>query len=86
MRAMHNFRVNLHCALETRGLSYRAFAEKCKLSFIYIHRIVHPDERGKPDPSLGVCEKIAEALEYQLTDMLVSPREFRTREKSLTAA
>lgn len=83
---MKNFRANLSFALNRRKLSYRAFAEDCKLTFIYVYRICNPNEHGKPEPSLDVCDRIAHALNYELADMLVTPREFRSKEATVTAA
>lgn len=83
VKALKNFRANLLCSLEARDLSYRGFAEMCGLTYIYIHRIVNPNENGKPEPSLEVCERIAVALGYDLAEMLANPKEFK--QKELTA-
>jgi len=87
VQAMKNFRANLSFALENRGISYRKFAaDYCKLTFIYIYRICNPNDEGKPEPSLEVCDKIANSLGYELTDMLLPAKQFKAKESALSAA
>lgn len=86
MTALKNFRANLAYALANRDLSYRVFAGMSELTYIYIYRIVNPDDKGKPEPSLEVCDRIAMALGYQLSNMLADPKDFKKIEKRLTTA
>lgn len=81
VQALNNFRQNLRTALENRGVSYRTFAESSGLTYVYVYRICNPDANGKPEPSIEVCDKIADALGYQLADMLVSPKQFKTTDR-----
>ena len=71
---MQNFRDNLKLAMRLAGLSQRGLAEKADLSYPYVNRVL----TGKSDPTLSVCDKIADALGLKLSDLITAERR-RTR-------
>lgn len=86
MQALNNFRRNLRTALDSRGLSYRTFAEKSGVTYIYVYRICNPNDEGKPEPSLDVCDRLATALGYDLAQMLMPPKAFRALDSNTVVA
>ncbi|MCC7424351.1 MAG: helix-turn-helix transcriptional regulator [Planctomycetaceae bacterium] len=73
MKSPQHFRENLRFALHLRGLSQREFAERAMLSHPYVNRVLV----GKVDPSLVMCDQMADALKFDLSDMLKPPHEFK---------
>ena len=63
---LNAFRVNLRAAIDAEGLSLRDAADRCGITFAYLHRILS----GKVSPSLEICDKIADAMKIELPDML----------------
>ena len=68
-----NFRKNLRRSLKEQGLSLRVAADLTGISYAYLHRILS----SKASPSVDVCEQIADALEFELSDMLRENSEIR---------
>ena len=64
---INNFRSNLRQALDDQDLSLRAAAERCGITYAYLHRIL----AGQVSPSLEICDKIADALDFELPEMLL---------------
>ena len=65
--ATQNFRRNLARELMNRGLSQRELAQKAKITFPYVNRLL----TGKAkNPSVDLCEQIAKALGLKLVDMI----------------
>lgn len=79
MPALDNFRQNLRRAMENRGLSQRAVAEKADMGYPYVNRVL----QGKNAPSVPQAEKLAKAVGVALIDLLTDPKKFST--KSLTS-
>jgi transcriptional regulator with XRE-family HTH domain len=79
VQAVRNFRVNAKHAMQARGWSQYVLAEKTELSRPFINRVF----QGKQDPSLEICDRIADALDLPLPDLLASPKNFL---KNLPAA
>lgn len=65
MNAINKFRDNIRNALDEQGLSLRAGATKCGITYAYLHRIL----AGQASPSLEVCDQIADALEIELPNL-----------------
>lgn len=55
--------------MEVRGLSQRAFAEKIETGYTHINRVL----TGKADPSLTFCERVANALNVDIVELLMDP-------------
>jgi transcriptional regulator with XRE-family HTH domain len=60
-----------------RRLSQRALAERAKVGQVLIARL----ELGQTDPRLSTLEKLAEALEIRLADLLTEPKASRPARK-----
>jgi transcriptional regulator with XRE-family HTH domain len=73
--ALKNFRSNLNAVCEQRGVSQRALAERAGLHWTGVNRIL----QGHTDPSLSTCERLAEAVEVPLEDMLAHPVDFKKK-------
>lgn len=58
MALAENFAENLQAAIERKGISQRELARMSKVHFVTINRILSREM----DPSLTVCEKLADAL------------------------
>ena len=72
MAATENFRDNLRSALEFRGLTQRALAKKSKVGYPYLNRVL----KGKTDPSVAQCERLAKGVKFRLSELLESPKKF----------
>ena len=72
MQAVKNFRINVRVAMARAKLSQGALAEKAEVSRPYLNRIL----KEKQDPSLDVCDRIADALKMPIGDLVASPRKF----------
>lgn len=73
MSATLNFRTNLRTAIDVRGISQSAISEATGMSKPYISRVL----TGKVEsPSMENCERLANAVGYPLTALLVSPEDF----------
>lgn len=72
MNALANFRRNVRTAMEAAGLTQRAFAEKAGMSYPYINRIL----TEKVEPSLPMCDRIADKLGYSVAQLLSDPKKF----------
>lgn len=66
VKATKKFRHKLRQEMKAKGISQRDLASKAKLSYPYVNRIL----KNKADPSLNVCDAIADALGIELTEML----------------
>lgn len=66
MKASKTFRRHLRHQMKERGISQRELAIKAKLSYPYINRIL----QAKADPSLKICDRIADALGVRLSEMI----------------
>jgi transcriptional regulator with XRE-family HTH domain len=62
---------------QARGLSQRALAERSGVGYVNIARL----ELGQVDPRLSTLEKLAEALEIRLVDLLTEPKAERPAKK-----
>lgn len=67
-----NFAANVDAALKAKHLSQREFAASVGTSYTFLNRII----KGHAAPSLETCERIADALEIPLADMLADPKKF----------
>lgn len=72
VKSANNFRENLRTAITARGMSQRGFAEKSHISHPYINRVL----AGKVQPSLEMCDQMADSLNFTLAEMLRSPAAF----------
>lgn len=72
VQAVQNFRVNVRVAMARAGMSQGSLAEKAKVSRPYLNRVL----KDKQDPSLEVCDRIADALKLSVGDLLATPRKF----------
>jgi len=54
---------------QVQGLSQRALAEKTGLSFVHIARL----ELAQGNPTIGTLERVADALEIPLVDLITGP-------------
>jgi transcriptional regulator with XRE-family HTH domain len=52
-----------------RGLTQRALAERTGLSYVHIARL----ELAQGNPTIGTLERVAEALEIPLVDLITVP-------------
>ena len=71
--ALENFRANVRRTIEECNISQRDLAERAKLSVVHVNRILVE----KAEPSLPVCESIAQALYAPLERFLVAPKFFK---------
>ena len=72
MAAEKNFRRNLQTAIEKRKLKISHVAKNAKTSRPYIYRIID----GETDPGLAQCERLANAVGFDLRDLLLEPKIF----------
>lgn len=72
MPAIQNFRTNLETALGLAGMSQRELARQAGVSFTYVNRIL----RGKTEPTLPQCERLAATAGHDLPDLLADPKKF----------
>lgn len=70
--AEKHFRTNMKTAMDARGVSQRALAKKMRTSHPYVNRVLS----GEHTPAIDQCEKISNALGYELRDMLLEPKIF----------
>lgn len=75
MEYFNNFRANVRFLMEESGISQRSIAEIAGLSYPYINRIL----QGTVNPSIDVCETIAEALEIKFVELLQKPKDFQRK-------
>lgn len=64
-----------------KGLSQERLANEAEVDRTYISRL----ERKVENPSIGVLEKIAQALQVHISELLVEPGEDETAPKPLKA-
>lgn len=69
VQALKNFRVNLRALMEARGISQRDLADSAGISYPHVNRIL----MDKVEPSLPICDQLADALDVPLTDLLSAP-------------
>ena len=69
MQASQNFAQNLRAVMEARNISQREMAEMCGVTYAYVNRIL----LQKQNPSINVCDKIADALDMDLSELLSQP-------------
>lgn len=69
MTSLENFRGNVRrvCALE--GISQRELALRSGVALVHVSRIL----TGKADPSMTICERIAEAVGVPLAVLIGEP-------------
>lgn len=72
MKALENFRRNLRTAMDFRGMSQRALAEKVDTGHSYVNRVL----MGRTAPSVVQAEEFSRALGFTLIDLLAEPRKF----------
>jgi transcriptional regulator with XRE-family HTH domain len=72
VQALSNFQANLRQAMQLRGLSQRQIAIAAELSYPYVNRIL----TSKVEPTLPVCDRLADAVKISLVDLLRKPAEF----------
>lgn len=73
MAAIDNFRTNLRHAMKILEISQRDLAKHAQTGYPYLNRIL----KGKADPSLPMCDRLAEATGYTLECLIQSPSEFQ---------
>lgn len=69
VKSLQHFRQNVARLMEDRGLSYRELAEMAGMSYVFLHRVL----TGKANPSIDVADKVADALDAQLSDLIADP-------------
>lgn len=62
----------MRAAMEAAGLSQRALAEKAEVTHPYINRIL----TDKVEPSLPMCDRIADALKIPFAELISDPKKF----------
>lgn len=72
MCALANFRKNVRAAMRFRGVSQRALAKKAGLTHPYVNRIL----TNKVEPSLTVCDRIADALDIECSRLIEPEKKF----------
>ena len=72
VQAVQNFRTNVRVAMSARGWSQERLAHEAELSRPFLNRVL----QGKQEPSLEVCDRIADALHSELAALLSSPKKF----------
>jgi transcriptional regulator with XRE-family HTH domain len=70
--------IHLRHFREAKGLSLRVLADKAGVDWSAIHRI----EQGKAGPRIGTLEKLAEALEIEVVDLLTGPKAKRPTKRA----
>ena len=66
VKAIKTFRRSLRQHMKVKGISQRELASKAKLSYPYLNRIL----KAKADPSLTICDNIADALGVNLAELI----------------
>jgi transcriptional regulator with XRE-family HTH domain len=82
MNETDNFRSNLRDAMAQRELSQRSLAEAAGCSHVYINRVLG----GFTDPSLPMCEKLADAVGVNLGTLILPQEKFKRSLKNLLTA
>lgn len=76
------YRFNLQAAMDRAALSQRTLAQLANVHYTHVNQIL----KGRVEPGLGVCEKLASAIGVSVHDLTSSPAEFQQlltrREKS----
>jgi transcriptional regulator with XRE-family HTH domain len=72
VQAVQNFRANVRSAMASLGWSQDKLATEAELSRPFLNRVL----QGRQEPSLEVCDRIADALHSDLSELLGSPRQF----------
>lgn len=72
MQAVQHFRQNVKAAIVAAGISQSEFARRAELGRPFLNRVL----RGHAEPSLDVCDRIADALGLDLMQLLSSPKKF----------
>jgi transcriptional regulator with XRE-family HTH domain len=80
VKEIENFRANLRTALEARDMTQEQLADTAGLKGPYVNRVL----RGKTEPSLSQCARLARAAGFPLVALLTSPEDFS--ESVLTTA
>jgi len=62
---------------EVRGVSQRALAERAGMPYPMVARL----ELGQTDPRLSTLERLAEALEIPVVDLLTGPKKPTSKKK-----
>lgn len=73
MATPDNFRSNLRASIDARETTQRDVAARANVSYPYLNRIL----RGKTQPTLPQCERIAAAIGVPLLHLLDSPKKFK---------
>ncbi len=76
MPLLQNFRDNLRKQIDASGMSKTAIAEAAGIHRVTLHKIL----AGEFEPSLDMCEKLAEALEIKPIEKI-----FRKMKKGIDA-
>jgi transcriptional regulator with XRE-family HTH domain len=72
VNAFENFRTNMQTAMEARGLSQREIATNLKISRSHLNRVL----QGDTTPSINLCDRLAGAVGFALSDLLLHPKKF----------
>lgn len=80
VKEIENFRANLRIALEAKDLTQDQLADLAGLKGPYVNRVL----RGKTEPSLSQCARLARAAGFPLIALLADSENFS--DSVLTAA
>jgi transcriptional regulator with XRE-family HTH domain len=69
-KSSENFRVNLRAEIDRREVSQVSVAESAGISTVYLSMILH----GKATPSLGTCDRLAEAVGVAVEKLFKAPK------------
>ncbi len=67
-----SFRKNLRTAMTLRHVSQRELASRLTIHYPHLNRILV----GKSSPALPLCEQLADALGFELRELLLTPAQF----------
>lgn len=69
MPLLNNFRENLKSAMDERGMDQQELARQSGVHYVTISRIL----TGKQDPTVSVCEKLAQAAGIRADLVFLTP-------------
>lgn len=72
VQAVRNFRSNVRSAMAARQMSQEVLAHAANISRPFLNRVL----QGKQEPSMAVCDGIADALKTPLSELISSPKKF----------
>lgn len=83
MKALEYFRENVKLAIEELGMHQYQLADEASISRPYLNRLL----REKQEPSISVCDRIADALGFSFASLLSPPQVFKKQlQKKLSAS